>query len=81
MVLTRFSDDVNITDDLIGQNIHRLENILTLDGGIHPTFGSLELWLEPTVGDFYCNPARVSQSYSFGISQTRIHLALMCAGC
>jgi len=34
--------------ELNGNNIHRLENVLTLDIGIHSLFDELKLWFEPT---------------------------------
>jgi hypothetical protein len=37
--------------DLNGNNIHRLENVLTLDIGIHSLFDELKLWFEPTVSN------------------------------
>ncbi|KAG7440318.1 uncharacterized protein BT62DRAFT_1050811 [Guyanagaster necrorhizus] len=39
----------NILKDLEGGNIHRLENILTLQYDLHVHFDNLALWLEPTV--------------------------------
>jgi hypothetical protein len=37
--------------DLNGNNIHRLENVLTLDIGVHSLFDELKLWFEPTVSN------------------------------
>ena len=42
----------NIQEDLAGQNIHSLANVLTLDHAIHNLFDLLKLWLEPTVRIF-----------------------------
>ncbi|KAG7440302.1 uncharacterized protein BT62DRAFT_910813 [Guyanagaster necrorhizus] len=39
----------NILKGLEGGNIHRLENILTLEYNLHFHFDNLTLWLEPTV--------------------------------
>ncbi|KAF9220130.1 hypothetical protein BS17DRAFT_787934, partial [Gyrodon lividus] len=41
----------HIPSDLNGANIHRLENILTLESNIHNSFDRLNLWFEPTVSD------------------------------
>lgn len=34
-------------DDLNGAKIHRLENVLTLDLGVHSYFDALKIWFEP----------------------------------
>jgi hypothetical protein len=39
----------NVHIDLLGKDIHRLENVMTLDYIIHVCFDSLSFWLEPTV--------------------------------
>ena len=39
-----------ILEELNGLNIHRLENILTLDINVHTGFDALEIWFESTVG-------------------------------
>lgn len=36
-------------DELNGLNIHRLENVITLDPNVHDLFNRLSLWLVPTV--------------------------------
>ena len=41
-------------DELNGDQIHRLENILTMRADLHATFDSLGLWLEPTVRLYLC---------------------------
>ncbi|KAF9220142.1 hypothetical protein BS17DRAFT_739680 [Gyrodon lividus] len=38
----------HLPSDLNGANIHRLENILTLESNIHNSFDRLNLWFEPT---------------------------------
>lgn len=38
-----------IQEELKGFHIHSLRNILTLEPTMHSLFGSLELWLVPTV--------------------------------
>lgn len=38
---------VELAKELQGDNIHRMENVLTLAGGIHSGFDSLALWLMP----------------------------------
>jgi hypothetical protein len=35
--------------ELLQTDIHRLENIMTLDYGLYRGFNSLKVWLEPTV--------------------------------
>ena len=37
--------------ELNGNEIHRLENVLTLSLTFHDYFDRLEVWLEPTVSD------------------------------
>ncbi|KAF8879045.1 hypothetical protein BD779DRAFT_1676583 [Infundibulicybe gibba] len=37
---------IQITDELNGVDVHRLENILTLDNVVHGWFGQLKVWLE-----------------------------------
>ena len=39
-----------IPEDLNGHNIHRLENVLTLESSAHEAFDRLGLWFESTVG-------------------------------
>ena len=36
-------------NELNGANIHRLQNILTLEGNMHRRFDDLELWFEHVV--------------------------------
>lgn len=40
---------VKVEDELNGNQIHRLENIITLGSNYHHFFGDLEIWLEPVV--------------------------------
>lgn len=44
-ILDRFGG-INSIQELNGTNIHRLENILTLDTNIHIFFDQLKLWLK-----------------------------------
>ncbi|KAF5378312.1 hypothetical protein D9615_008803 [Tricholomella constricta] len=46
-VMDRFGYQ-RIPSDLNGNNIHRLENVLTLDVGVRCLFDELKLWFEPT---------------------------------
>ncbi|KAF5310633.1 hypothetical protein D9619_008090 [Psilocybe cf. subviscida] len=46
-VMTRFGY-TSLPDDLNGPNIHRLENIMTLQGDIHKLFDSLSIWFVAT---------------------------------
>jgi hypothetical protein len=39
-----------IFEELNGRNIHRSENIFTLDINVHAGFDALEIWFESTVG-------------------------------
>jgi hypothetical protein len=41
------SNPVQLHDELNGNAIHRLENILTLEGSIHPEFDGLYIWFKP----------------------------------
>jgi hypothetical protein len=41
-------------DELNGEKIHRLENVMTLRQDLHWLFDTLGLWLEATVG-LYCS--------------------------
>jgi HNH endonuclease len=42
-------------DELNGPDIHRLENVMTLETGIHTLFDNLKLWLDADVSkiDYY----------------------------
>ncbi|KAJ3515777.1 hypothetical protein NLJ89_g1537 [Agrocybe chaxingu] len=42
---------VLVPDELNGPDIHRLENIMTLETGVHSLFDNLKLWFEPGSGD------------------------------
>jgi hypothetical protein len=37
--------------ELNGPNIHRLENVITMEIGFHTLFDRLTIWLEATVSD------------------------------
>ena len=37
-------------DELNGEKIHRMENVMTLRSDLHTLFDTLGLWLEATVG-------------------------------
>ena len=39
--------NVLVTKELNGPNIHRLENVMTLETGLHALFDNLNLWFEP----------------------------------
>ena len=39
-------------DELNGEKIHRLENVMTLRTDLHGMFDTLLLWLEATVGPY-----------------------------
>ena len=53
-MLERFGQ-ISPVDELNGDKIHRLENVLTLDPSIHDWFDKLKIWLErkSDVGAFY----------------------------
>jgi len=40
---------VLVPDELNGPDIHRLENVMTLETGIHTLFDNLKLWLDADV--------------------------------
>jgi hypothetical protein len=44
-IITMFTDIA--LDELNGDLINRLENILTLGPTLHKSFGRLDIWLEP----------------------------------
>jgi hypothetical protein len=46
---------VLVPDELNGPDIHRLENVMTLETGIHTLFDTLKLWLDADVSkiDYY----------------------------
>jgi hypothetical protein len=46
--MERFAD-ILVSDELNASDIHRLENIITMDPTKHGHFNSLKLWLEATV--------------------------------
>lgn len=41
--------NVLVPDELNGAKIHRLENVMTMEQGVHGMFDRLALWLEATV--------------------------------
>lgn len=41
--------NVLVPDELNSANIHRLENVMTMEQGVHGMFDCLALWLEATV--------------------------------
>jgi hypothetical protein len=47
-----------IPSNLNGNKIHCLENVLTLDVGVHSLFDELKLWFEPTVSNPLCDVHR-----------------------
>lgn len=44
--LTLFSGWGDLLDDLVGENINRIENIMTLSLDAHDVFGKMQGWLE-----------------------------------
>lgn len=46
--MERFGQVLSV-DELDGAKIHRIENVMTMDVGIHQLFDSLAIWLEATV--------------------------------
>ena len=46
----------NIPVELNGNNIHRLENILTLSTELHAYFDDLYIWLKPVEVRSFYNP-------------------------
>jgi hypothetical protein len=42
--------NILVFDELNGNDVHRLENVMTMEMGIHGLFDELGLWLEATVG-------------------------------
>ncbi|KAI6004742.1 hypothetical protein EDD15DRAFT_2155432 [Pisolithus albus] len=45
-ILSMFAD-INILEELAGNRIHRLENIMSMEQGCHTAFDELVLWLKP----------------------------------
>jgi len=50
-------------NELNGDKIHRLENVLTLTEELHSFMDSLELWFEGTVGLFLISFADINMQY------------------
>jgi len=46
-VMSRFGHE-SLPDELNGSKIHRLENVMTLDNGVHTLFDQLKLWFVST---------------------------------
>ncbi|EJD53494.1 hypothetical protein AURDEDRAFT_52666, partial [Auricularia subglabra TFB-10046 SS5] len=42
-----FTQDLKLPDELQANKIHRLDNIMTLAGGVHSAFDALLLWFKP----------------------------------
>jgi hypothetical protein len=40
---------ISVTKELNGDNIHRIENIMTLEVGVHSRFDGLNIWFEEMV--------------------------------
>jgi hypothetical protein len=53
--------------ELNGSEIHRLENVITLDHNVHFFFDTLQLWLEPKVVSD--SPPRANWSFNW-VSRT-----------
>jgi hypothetical protein len=49
-VMKRYGQ-VDLIEELNGDQIHRLENVLTLTISLHYFFDKLDIWLEATVSD------------------------------
>jgi hypothetical protein len=47
-VMQRFGY-TELPDELNGSNIHRLENVMTIEPGFHSLFDALQVWLVATV--------------------------------
>jgi hypothetical protein len=47
-IIQRYGE-VLVPDELNGSDIHRLENVMTMDSNKHDLFDKLQLWLEATV--------------------------------
>ncbi|KAH9829054.1 uncharacterized protein C8Q71DRAFT_718780 [Rhodofomes roseus] len=45
--------------------LHRLENILTLDVGLHKVFDDMELWLEAVADEVSCRTRRARQTRAY----------------
>ncbi|GBE88143.1 hypothetical protein SCP_1203730 [Sparassis crispa] len=43
-IMNTFSSRKNLSDDLNGAKIHRLENVMTLEPSVHRSFDALEIW-------------------------------------
>ena len=54
----------DITDNVNGDKIHRLDNILTLDPGMHDHFDRLKIWFERTVSILLFSLYRVGTEIS-----------------
>jgi len=50
--MERFGQVLGV-EELNGADIHRLENIMTMDGTLHTLFDSLGIWLEETVSSIF----------------------------
>jgi len=56
--------NVLVVDELNGNDGHRLENVMTMDLGIHGLFDDLDLWLEATVCQHLADsPIHFTSSY------------------
>jgi len=47
-MMKRFGYD-SLLDELNGAQVHRLENVMTLDPSVHAMFDQLEIWFTATV--------------------------------
>ena len=65
-----------VFEELNGNGIHRLENILTLSRDVHTFFDTLQLWLEPVEG-VSNSPSRINCA-STGFPGRTQHLQSLC---
>ncbi|KAI1791662.1 hypothetical protein LXA43DRAFT_919976 [Ganoderma leucocontextum] len=59
LILERFGYG-HIHDELRGDKVHRLENVLTLDCTLHSAFGNMTMWFEEVEGQADCYHVAVS---------------------
>ena len=52
-----------IPSKLNSNKIHRLKNVLTLDGSVHSAFDELKLWFEPTVSNSLYEMSRLDRQF------------------
>lgn len=76
-IMERYGD-VLVPDELNGSDIHRLENIITMETAKHDLFDTLQLWLEATVRQQYLRICESRAELRLNLQQTLNRYKVCC---